>query len=273
MQKVVGSSPISRFGSTCKSATFANEHSANGSDGRTAGGHPAQQNRSHRRRSVRKPAYGQGCGAHSNSSPSEQPSDALAVGRQDTCQGRSKTHPPAVGAGLKTRLPGLPNPAQEQDCGLYERRRLALVRSYRRRASLCPHTAPRALQSAHAATARGVDDRAPKPDAATQTELWATARFANVELARAAARLLPGTRQRPHALGARRPARRRNIAAACRGVGAMNRPRQPANGGRYDEGHARLATARVRCASLAGGLRRDRSFRARGAGPSATGEA
>jgi hypothetical protein len=28
MQKVVGSSPISRFGSACKSATFATEHTA-----------------------------------------------------------------------------------------------------------------------------------------------------------------------------------------------------------------------------------------------------
>jgi hypothetical protein len=32
----------------------------------------------------------------------------------------------------------------------------------------------------------------PDPDAATQTELWATARFADVEQARAAARPLPG---------------------------------------------------------------------------------
>jgi hypothetical protein len=56
---------------------------------------------------------------------------------------------------------------------------------------LARHRAPH-RRSAHAATAPRLDAQVPDPAAATRSELWASARFAGVEQARAAARPFEG---------------------------------------------------------------------------------
>ena len=78
---------------------------------------------------------------------------------------------------------------------------------------LSAHGAPRTAEVLGRLQRHAWTIEPPKPDAATQTELWATARFTGAPL--------PRTRQRPDALDARRPTRQRDMAALRRGAGAM----------------------------------------------------
>ena len=59
----------------------------------------------------------------------------------------------------------------------------------------------------------------PYPGAVAQTELWASARFPGRRAGPSRSPAVSGTRQRPDALDARRPARRRYVARGSRAVG------------------------------------------------------
>ena len=88
---------------------------------------------------------------------------------------------------------------------------------------LFAHGAPRTAEVLRRLQRHAWAIEPPDPDAATQTELWATARFADVEQARAAARLNHG-RVSELMRWARRPARRRHVAAVRRAARALNGP-------------------------------------------------
>ena len=85
---------------------------------------------------------------------------------------------------------------------------------------LSAHGAPRTAEVLDRLQRHAWTIELPDPDAATQSELWATARFP-ISKGRAPRRARTRARQRRDALGARRPAREGNAAEPSRGAAAM----------------------------------------------------
>jgi hypothetical protein len=82
----------------------------------------------------------------------------------------------------------------------------------------------------------------PDPAAATQSELWASARFAGVKQARAAARPFRGARRSPDALDTRRPAGRDDVGTGDR---AARRAARVTVGGRLSHGSQTAVTGKM----------------------------
>jgi hypothetical protein len=78
------------------------------------------------------------------------------------------------------------------------------------------HGAPRTGEVLTRLQRHGWTLELPGPTALTQSELWASARFAGVEQARAAARPFEGTRRWPDALDTRRPPGRDDVGTGDR---------------------------------------------------------
>jgi hypothetical protein len=98
---------------------------------------------------------------------------------------------------------------------------------------LARHGAPRTGEVLTRLQRHGWTLKLPDPAAATQSELWASARFAGVEQARAAARPFRGTRRSSDALDTRRPAGRDDVGTGDR---AARRAARVTVGGRLSHG-------------------------------------